>query len=525
LVLLPFGALTGLGLRVISNEQQAFEYQQQSLTNARLQAVDAAILAYFARLEQQLLDDAHSLNSDTESLRSYLRQEPRLRQVFIMNPQGERLHPPADEPVTEAEQAFLERTGDIWRDQDILYQSGLDPREGNANAPLMRRQALRQPASSDTDRYGWYVWHWGAETDLIFWQRDALGNLIGFELEPLRLSADLIALLPATNDADNALQGARIRLINARNEIVYQWGDFEPPSGHAAAALLPLSHPLGSWKLNYYTTTPAFQGGLMQLVIIAALLATGAALTGLAFYLYREHTRELRLARQRVNFVNQVSHELKTPLTNIRMYAEMLDDYLVEDDTQARRYLDIIVSESQRLSRLITNVLSFARQQRGQSHLRLRPGQVDEVIAAVLATFRPALAERGMNVEWDAQADQLVNLDPDALEQILTNLLSNAEKYAAGGALHISSQQTDNQTTLQIRDWGPGIAKREQQRIFQPFYRSDSRLNEGTSGTGIGLTIARELARLHGGDLVLQPIEQGSCFKVTLRTEPVEEMT
>ncbi|MEZ5582474.1 MAG: HAMP domain-containing sensor histidine kinase [Candidatus Competibacteraceae bacterium] len=209
--------------------------------------------------------------------------------------------------------------------------------------------------------------------------------------------------------------------------------------------------------------------------------------------------RELRLARQRVNFVNQVSHELKTPLTNIRLYAEMLDEDLAEDDTQARRYLDIIVGESQRLSRLITNVLSFARQQRGQSRLHLRPGRVDDVIAAVLAAFRPALAEKGMTVEWQGKADRWVKLDPDALEQMLNNLLSNAEKYAANsGTLHITSQQTDDEATLYIRDRGPGIAKRERHRVFQAFYRSESRLNEGVSGTGIGLTIARDLARLHG---------------------------
>ncbi|NJN46044.1 MAG: ATP-binding protein [Candidatus Competibacteraceae bacterium] len=141
-----------------------------------------------------------------------------------------------------------------------------------------------------------------------------------------------------------------------------------------------------------------------------------------------------------------------------------------------------------------------------------------------MTTFRPALAEHGITVEWDAQADQRVNLDSEALEQILNNLLSNAEKYAAkGGALHITSRQTGSETILHIRDWGPGIAKREQQRIFQPFYRGDSRLNEGASGTGIGLSIARELARLHGGDVVLQPTDQGSCFAVTLRAEVTGE--
>ncbi|MEZ5582472.1 MAG: hypothetical protein R3F37_06725 [Candidatus Competibacteraceae bacterium] len=148
LVLLPLGTLTGLGLRVIGNEQQAVEHQQQNLTTARLQAVDATIMAYFARLEQQLLADAHGLAKDTETLRAYLRREPQVRQVFIMSPQGERLHPPVDEPLTETEQAFLERTRDIWRNQDILYQPGMEA--GEASARRCFRAVNRLPPTPNS---------------------------------------------------------------------------------------------------------------------------------------------------------------------------------------------------------------------------------------------------------------------------------------------------------------------------------------------------------------------------------------
>jgi signal transduction histidine kinase len=115
-------------------------------------------------------------------------------------------------------------------------------------------------------------------------------------------------------------------------------------------------------------------------------------------------------------------------------------------------------------------------------------------------------------------------LDPEALEQMLNNLVSNVEKYAgAGGAIHISSRQDRDVSTVEVRDFGPGIAPQDRSRIFEPFYRVSSRLTDGVSGTGIGLGIARELARLHGGDLVAQEVAKGACFQITLRTPLAKE--
>jgi len=330
--------------------------------------------------------------------------------------------------------------------------------------------------------------------------------------------ADIIDRLPATGEtADHTDQG-RIRLLDGRGSIAYQWGRFQPQEQQPALAVLPLSHPLGGWKLAYLA--PPLQGqDRYRWVLLVVLAALAATLVGLAFYLYREHTREARLARQRVNFVNQVSHELKTPLTNIRMYAELLEGQIPEDEDRCRRYLGVILAESQRLSRLIANVLNFPRQQRDSLRLRTQTGSVDQMVNGVLAAFRPALESKGMRVEFQAGAGQMVNLDPDVVEQILNNLLSNVEKYAAEGKrVQVKTQQQGKQTLIAIRDWGPGIPQRERERIFQAFYRVSSRLNEGVSGTGIGLGITRDLARLHGGDLCLLPTEQGACFQVTLET-------
>jgi signal transduction histidine kinase len=232
----------------------------------------------------------------------------------------------------------------------------------------------------------------------------------------------------------------------------------------------------------------------------------------------------VREAAKRVTFVNQVSHELKTPLTNIRMYAELLGDQVDEEDQQQVQYLDVIVSESQRLSRLIANVLSFARKQRRGLAVRPAPGHVDSAIETVIDQFRPGLEAAGFKIELDLDAGGKARLDADAVGQVLGNLLSNVEKYAAAGQwVAIASRRRGGTVEITVADRGPGIPRPSRQKVFQPFFRLSSKLADGVSGTGIGLSISRDLARLHGGDLVLEQGGDGARFKVTIDAPLVDE--
>jgi signal transduction histidine kinase len=178
----------------------------------------------------------------------------------------------------------------------------------------------------------------------------------------------------------------------------------------------------------------------------------------------------------------------------------------------------VIVAESTRLSRLIGNVLTFARGGRQSLTLKPQAGVIDPLIASVLESFEPTMKQRQIEVEFEAHADREVMFDLDAVEQILVNLISNVEKYAAEGKrLEIISRQSTSQTTITIADHGPGIRGKERSRVFEPFYRASDRL-EGATGAGIGLSIARSLAELHGGELTLLPSDQGAVFEVRLHT-------
>jgi signal transduction histidine kinase len=124
-----------------------------------------------------------------------------------------------------------------------------------------------------------------------------------------------------------------------------------------------------------------------------------------------------------------------------------------------------------------------------------------------------------METRVQLNAPEKVNIDADALEQIMNNLLSNAEKYAASGKrLEVYSRQTETTTSILVKDRGPGISAKEAARVFVPFYRVSSKLTDGATGTGIGLSIAKQLAQLHGGDLLLKDSGPGACFEIRIET-------
>jgi signal transduction histidine kinase len=244
--------------------------------------------------------------------------------------------------------------------------------------------------------------------------------------------------------------------------------------------------------------------------------------------LLRAYSRDMREASQQVSFVNHVSHELKTPLTNIRMYAELLErdlNELIDSKTdRPHKRLKTILSECDRLSRLIGNVLTFGKQRRNALQLQYREVDLEDHIYQMVDRFRPSLDRLGMSVDLQMKLHGRRMLDPDALEQIVGNLVNNAEKYAAqGGRIGIHCSTEQDWLSILIVDDGPGIPPNQRDIIFQPFKRLKNDLSYA-AGTGLGLTIARELARLHGGDVRLLESSHGCRFEVRLRCPSLDRM-
>jgi signal transduction histidine kinase len=255
--------------------------------------------------------------------------------------------------------------------------------------------------------------------------------------------------------------------------------------------------------------------------LLALLLILGITLFG-AYLLWRDVRREVRMAEMRSQFVSSVSHELKTPLTAIRMFAETLRLGRSKDVKTRNEYLDTIVNESQRLSRLLNNVLDFSKIEQGKRLYRPESASLYEIIESAARAMEYPLSQQGFRLEVQTE-DGLsnVHVDQDAIEQALLNLLHNAMKYSGDSkeiGLHL--KRKDGQALIQVIDRGIGIDPQEQKRIFEKFYRIPSPENERIVGTGLGLALVSHIVEAHRGSLQLESIlGKGSTFSIYLPLE------
>ena len=240
------------------------------------------------------------------------------------------------------------------------------------------------------------------------------------------------------------------------------------------------------------------------------------------YLLWRDTRREGRIAELRSHFVSSVSHELKTPLTSIRMFAEtmqMSDETGSTDPKQRAEYLDTIVSETERLTRLLNNVLDFSRVERGQKSYHLQSALLPAVIDSAVRTMRFPLAEQGFDLKVNVcEGIPPLNMDRDAMEQALLNLLSNAMKYSGKSrAIELRLCSQNGSALIQVADRGIGIPSEEQRRIFEKFYRVETKENRAISGTGLGLALVAHVAAAHGGSVEVQSKPgEGSTFSIRL---------
>jgi signal transduction histidine kinase len=212
------------------------------------------------------------------------------------------------------------------------------------------------------------------------------------------------------------------------------------------------------------------------------------------------------MARLKADFVANVSHDLKTPLALIRMFSETLEMDRVPDEATRREYYRIITRESERLSRLINNVLDFSRIEGGGRQYQIAPAEIEPLVREVLDAFAYVLGQRGFTLQV-AVAPGLppIPLDPDAFSQALGNLVDNAIKYSGEGrTLRVEAGLRDGGLAVAVADDGIGIPPEEHGRIFEKFYRVGRSETQGRRGSGVGLALVRHIAEAHGGRVTVE---------------------
>jgi len=369
---------------------------------------------------------------------------------------------------------------------------------------------------------------------LLIWFRPSLsGDLVfGAQLDQARLREKLRAALQAPEFREraadllsrNSTPGYCLALLDdTGHPVAVSVEGFKADWKHPFVAT-EIGETLPHWEAALYLTDPQQLSksaqtlrltiGLIVLLLVAAIAAGGSLIAA-------DIRRQVRIAQQKTDFVSNVSHELKTPLTSIRMFADLLAEGRVTEPERQLTYLKIISAESARLTRLINNVLDFARQERGVTKSERRPCDLVETTRDVVETCQPHLEASGQNLTCEIEAESLPIIgDRDALAQIVLNLVSNAEKYGGGEILvRIRRQETPGRALgcVDVLDHGPGIPPKDVESIFLPFHRLHDSLANGTPGSGLGLTLARRMARVHGGDITYTPrAGGGSCFTLTV---------
>lgn len=263
---------------------------------------------------------------------------------------------------------------------------------------------------------------------------------------------------------------------------------------------------------------PAGPGGTVinWLSIILLLILCGGF-----FVLYRLGVKQLTLARQQQDFVSAVSHELKTPLTSIRMYGEMLREGWTTEEKR-KQYYDYIFDESERLTRLINNVLQLARMNRNEIPVELKSYSITELLDTVRSKISSQVERTKFQLELDCDeniSQKHILADADYFIQIIINLVDNAIKFSAKAEKHQIDIQCkalrNNKIQFSVRDYGPGVNKDQMRKIFSLFYRSENELTRETVGTGIGLSLVKQLVKSMQGEIDVVNKEPGVEFQIT----------
>jgi two-component system phosphate regulon sensor histidine kinase PhoR len=248
--------------------------------------------------------------------------------------------------------------------------------------------------------------------------------------------------------------------------------------------------------------------GVAVTVILAALTFLGVTIR-----------RERRLNELKSEFISNVSHELKTPLSIISMFGEMLAEGRTKSSEQAHEYAEIIWRESVRLGRLIDNVLDFAKIERGMGGYEFAETDLGEALDRAIELSARRIAAADMTLELDIPPElPVIQLDANAFTLAVLNLVDNAIKYAAAGKrIAVAVRSDGDRVELSVRDWGPGIDPEEHDRIFERFYRARAIRLAPIRGSGIGLALVQHIARAHKGDASVTSVPgDGATFILSL---------
>jgi len=336
----------------------------------------------------------------------------------------------------------------------------------------------------------------------------------------VRLKLDFIAKQWAENDLGPGRKNRRVAILDEASNLIagVRLGGPEARPGGKFFYEGPFGKALYRWRIQMVPqNAEEFQAQwerTKSVRRVLILLATVIIVVGLVL-VWLAILTERRASRMKSDFIANVSHELKTPLSLIRMFGEMVATGRHKGEEAAREYGGIITRESERLSHLIDNVLDFSRLERGKASYHFAEGNLADVVERALDVCRYRLEREKMKLSVAIEPDlPAVRMDENEMTLVVLNLVDNAIKHAAdSGKVVVSVARSPGFIVLSVRDFGPGISREEQGRIFERFYRSHSTRERNVRGSGIGLALVKHIAEAHGGRVTVQsPVPETTAF-------------
>ena len=276
------------------------------------------------------------------------------------------------------------------------------------------------------------------------------------------------------------------------------------------------------WTIKLYTeptgliNTLFFSGHnifLFIFIFIALVLALGL------FFTIQIVSKELQLSKMKSDFISTVSHEFKSPLTSIRHITDMLVFKRVPTELKKQEYYEIIQQQSERLSHLINNILDFSKLEEGKKNFRFKPVLIDPIIQETVLSFKNSIPDKNFKINYKHENHlPKINADKVAITQVIHNLLDNAFKYSGNSDLiEVYAKSDPKSVIISVKDYGIGIPVEDKDKIYSRFYRIRNDHTNQTKGSGIGLTIVKQIIKYHGGTISLESkVDSGSTFSIKL---------
>ncbi len=566
LLLIPTLFIAAGAMRLLRHEQARIESMRVTAAREMGGALADSLQITISEVKAELLASLRAVAPDQleETLGAWAAENYLVRNVFIWDPDRGLLLPSPEGGTTGEERSFMSRFDALfsgrfgWPEingsettptpvfsqtpagsQGPAAQADSEPGpsplvesiekmkasrrsmvQAAKGAPVAKTSAEALPESA-ASAGGWIPWFEENRLHILGWVRKTPASPVyGLELELMALLSRMVPEFSALSE-----NGTVYALIDGSGRIVSQSGGSPLTDKDKPDIAVSLAPHLPHWQVAVFFSggpgTDASRSSLLVLsslllgIFIVAILSGGGLLTWQAL-------RNLKDARQKTSFVSNVSHELKTPLTSIMMYAELLREGRVASRSRRDHYLRVIVDESRRLTRLVNNVLDFRRLEQGRKTYNHRTMDIGRYLVELIELHQVRLEEASMEIDLQAEPDQFFSeIDRDALDQVMMNLIDNAIKYADQGGyigLHLGAEKGVH--SLRVEDRGPGIPAEFTRRLFEKFQRADDSLTTSKPGSGLGLSIARQLIRDQGGDIRFEPVAGGgSCFIILLPAE------